>query len=343
MTNEIMIPETGEVPAYIRNSAAAKAANDDAAFGISTGAPPRIKISGKQFKLVDGNGEEKSFPPASMVPGPDGNTYMPVIVLRAKKELRKTWYASRYNPNEEPASPDCFSEDSITPHPSIQTPQSDSCETCACNAWGSGTDQDGNATAGKACSDTKILAVHVPNYGIHSLKIPPSSLKNFGLFVTTLSNKGIPVGTVRTFVGCDMDCDYPKLQFQFGGFIEENLLPAVDKLRDSDEVTAIIGGSQSVALPAKTVDNSAVEARVKAEAEAKAKAEAEAKAKAEAEAKAKAEAEAKAKAEAEAAAASQEQDPLGLGLGATNDLGLDNPPPTDDGPSTDDLKAALGL
>lgn len=336
MSNDLMIPDAGSVPAHIRNAELAKRANEDAATGISTGAPPRIKVSAKQFKLVDGNGEEKSYPPASMIPGPDGNTYMPVIVLRAKRALNKTWYASKYNPAEETEAPDCFSEDAVKPHSTIKKPQSDSCETCGCNAFGSGTDQEGNATAGKACADTKILAVFVPNHGVHSLKIPPGSLKNFGLFVKKLSGSGIPVGSIKTFVGFDMNCEYPKLDFQFGGFLEEAVMPKVEELRKSDEVNDIVGDFGLMAIQSSNAssDNTAAEAAAKKKAEAAAKK--------------KAEAAAKKKAEAEA-------DDLGLGLDTagdtgTADLGLDTAGDAETGgaaestgPTDDELRSELGL
>ncbi|UCE99951.1 MAG: hypothetical protein JSV82_02480, partial [Planctomycetota bacterium] len=291
MANDLMIPDSSEVPAYILDPKMAKQANDDAACGISTGVPPRIKIAGKQFQLVDGNSEVTPYPPASMVAGPDGNTYMPVIVLAAKRALQKNWYASKYNPNEEASAPDCFSDDAVKPHPSITSPQSDSCEICPLNAFGSGTDQDGNATAGKACTDMKILAVHVPNKGIHALRIPPSSLKNFGLFVKQLSNAGIPVGAIKTLLGFDLTSDFAKLEFRFGGYLDERFIPKVKELSGSEEVADIVGGIVVPPSAPKQIDNSA------AEAAAKKKAAAEAAAK-----KAAAEAAAKKKAAAEAAA-----------------------------------------
>ena len=276
MSNVMVIPEAENVPAHIRNPDAAKVANADAGCGISTGVPPRVKISAKTFKLVDGNGEEKPYPPAKMVADDEGNTYLPVIVLRAKRELRKTWYTGAYNPDEDAKAPDCFSEDTLKPHPEVNTPQSESCETCPLNAFGSGTDQNGNSTKGKACSDTKILAVFVPDFGVHSLKIPAASLKNFGLFVKNLSVKGIPVGSIKTLVGFDLTCDFPKLIFGFGGYLPEKVMPAIDKVRASEEVNDIIGGTSATALAVQPSDKAEADAKAKAEADAKAKAEADA-------------------------------------------------------------------
>jgi hypothetical protein len=165
---ELMNIDAANVPAYIKDAAAAAAANEAAAAGISTGFPPRVKLSSTNFVLVDGNGEEVPYPPAKLVPGPDDNVYLPVVALKAKKELSKTWYAGSYNKGADGVGPDCFSNDSERPDPSVPNPQSETCAMCPNNAWGSGTDQDGNATKGKACSDTKHLAVLVPGFGVHA-------------------------------------------------------------------------------------------------------------------------------------------------------------------------------
>ena len=241
MSNDLMIPEASSVPAYLRNPELARKANEEAASGISTGYPARVKLSGKQFTLVDGNGDETPFPPASLVAGPDGNVYLPVIVLRAKKALSKSWYAMAYNPNSDVfQAPDCFSEDSERPDASASAPQSDTCAACPQNAFGSGTDQNGTPTKGKACSDTKILAVHVPGFGVHMLRIPPASLKNFGLFVKQLSANGIPLGTVKTLIGFDLAETYPIMVFKFGGYLPENLIPKLAEMSESIEVSEIV-------------------------------------------------------------------------------------------------------
>jgi hypothetical protein len=240
--NTLMIPDAASVPAHIKNPELAKQANEDAAAGISTGIPARVKLSGKQFALVDGNGEETPYPPASLIPGPDGNTYMPMIVLRAKKALTKTWYAAAYNPDGDAVAPDCFSNDGEKPDASVAAPQADTCATCAYNAFGSGKDQNGNPTKGKACTDSKILAVFVPQYGIHSFKIPPASLKNFGLYVKHLSAAGIPVGAVKTLVGFDLTATFPVVVFQFGGYVDEKAMGKLAELAESSEVAEIISG-----------------------------------------------------------------------------------------------------
>lgn len=325
MSNDLMIPNKADVPAHILNPELARQANEEAAAGISTGFPARVKLAGGKFALVDGGGEEKAFPASKLFVGPDEVAYLPLIILRAKKALSKNWFASAYNPSDDGKGPDCFSGDAERPDPLALAPQSETCASCAHNAFGSGKDQAGNPTKGKACSDNKIMAAFVPGFGVHMLKVPPGSLKNFGLYVKQLSAAGIPLGNIKTLIGFEPTKTTSELIFRFGGYLPEDTLPKVLELSNSIETAEIIGGT---ATPAPAITRSPVPsgalasvnagAEAAAEAAAKAKEAEEAKAKA-AEAKAKeAEAKAKAKAEADAAKAAElaaQADVLDMDLG----------------------------
>lgn len=233
-----MIPEASEIPSYALNKELAKQMNEDAAAGISTGGSSRIKLSGKQFVLVDGNGNERTIKAGELFMAPDGNAYLPAVVLRAKKEIQKSWYAGAFNPNEEGQSPDCFSNDGLTPESSAPMKQCDSCAACPQNAYGSGKDQAGNATRGKACSDNKILAVFCMS-SVYKLKLPPASLKNFGMFVKELTARGIPVGNVKVLLGFAETATFPVITFKFGGFVPENALEKLYQLSTSEEAEQI--------------------------------------------------------------------------------------------------------
>lgn len=249
--NELMIPETADVPSYALNPDLAKQANMDAAAGISTGALPRIKMSGKTFALVDGNGDEVPVLANAMHIAEDGNAYLRCIVLAAKAPLVKSFYLKKFDPNAtEYEAPDCFSNDGVNPDPSIAAPQSSSCAACPRNAFGSGTDQNGIATAGKACSDNKILAVYLPHVkAVYKLKVAPASLKNFGLFVKNLSNRGIPLGNVITLLGFDQTLTYPSMTFHFGGWVPEQSLQALMTLAEAEETLDIVNETITVAAP----------------------------------------------------------------------------------------------
>jgi len=322
--NNLMIPDKNSIPAFLLNKAAASAIIDDAAAGIGAGMPPRIKLSAKQFLLVDSNGEEKAFPPSQMFAGDDG-FFMPTIILRAKRAFSKVWYLEAYNPNnEEVKAPDCFSLDALRPDPQASSPQCETCAACPNNAFGSGKDQNGNASKGKACTDNKILAVYAAG-AVYQLKIPPASLKNYRLYLdqVRVNLPDVPLYAINTLIGFDTASDFSVLTFRFGGFVgaktpdkQQALVELLAKKAQSPEAEVIIGNNGAVAalppppaaqqtLPAQT-GPTPEELAAKAEAEAKAAADAKAKADAAAAkkaAKAKADAEKAAKEAAEKAAA----------------------------------------
>lgn len=236
----LMIPDAAELPAYMINPELARQANEDAVFGVSTGFPPRIKMSGKAFSLVDGNGVETPIPGGKLFKGPDDNLYLKSVVLRAKKELRKRWFATKFDPSKEGVMPDCFSNDGVRPDASIPTPQCDTCANCPMNAFGSGSNENGVATNGKACSDEKLIAVFLPGYGLHELKVTPASLKNWGLYVKALTSRGIPVGNVFTLIGFVPEATFPVLTFQYGGAVPEAGLVKLAALAQSPEAAEIV-------------------------------------------------------------------------------------------------------
>ena len=252
MAYEIMIPDAAELPAHILNPELARQANEAAMANVSTGFPPRIKMGGKQFILVDGNGAETPIPMGKLFKGPDDNLYLKTVVLRAKAELQKRWYATKFDPSKEGVAPDCFSNDGVKPDASIPTPQCDTCAACPNNAFGSGSNENGAATAGKACTDNKMLAVFLPGQGVHELKITPASLKNWGMYVKALTSRGIPVGNVFTLVGFVSEATFPVLTFQYGGPVPESGIEKLAALAVSPEVEEII--NQRITYQAKQVE-----------------------------------------------------------------------------------------
>ena len=342
MANDLMIPESG-IPAHILAlGAAAVAADNEAALGgVSTGMPPRIKINGTKFALVSADGTELPFPASKLVIGPDENQYMPIVVLKAKPALSKQFYLKKYNKDEEGASPDCWSDDGQRPAVGVVAPISEVCASCPKNAFGSGTDQDGNPTKGKACSDNKVLATFVPGFGVFALKIPPASLKNWGGFVKKLTSANIPVTAIKTFVGFEPTSSSPVLVFQFGGFVDEKAMPKLQAMAATPEVMEIIGGAAAAPTQKALPASQEVIDQPPAEDEAKKKAAADAAAKKKADAAAK-----KKKAdEAAAAALAAKTPPPGDDLDLDMSFESNDPAPSADagGTSDDELAAALGL
>ena len=177
-----VIPEV--MPDYLKVLLAANPElaliNEEALSGSARPLPPTIVADkGKFIKKVDGQEttivypDEERFKAAGIVGTP--MTQLQAVVLKAKPGKEKAWYKERYTPGQEASSPDCYSEDGTTPAANCRDKQCENCASCPQNVFGSGTDQSGNPTNGKACSDRKILAIYAAG-SVFRFAVPPASL-----------------------------------------------------------------------------------------------------------------------------------------------------------------------
>lgn len=248
------VPAT--IPAYAVSLFNAAAINDEFSAGLPQGTSfPRIGLSGKQFvKHIDGTSEvitgAFTDPAGNQVTVPLSS--LKAVIMRGKASIDKTWYMEKYNPNAaEAKSPDCFSRDGIKPDASSPMKQCESCAQCAHNQFGSGVDQNGNPTKGKACADTKMLAIYGAG-GVFGFKIPSASLKNFNAYLTTLKGYGLTPPAVITNIAFDTAATYPILTFTYEGVLGEDQAQKIAAMRESQEVMDIIGGAASPTPPIST-------------------------------------------------------------------------------------------
>ena len=94
--------------------------------------------------------------------------------------------------------PDCASLNGITPY--VKEPiNPDGCVTCPFNKFGSGIDQDGNATRGKRCRDQKRVIVVLDEHDLPCrLMLSAMNIGPFDTYMMDLRDQGTPIGTVRT-------------------------------------------------------------------------------------------------------------------------------------------------
>lgn len=229
-----LIPSNIQIPAHLaKHVGTPSALNQALGTGIGGGGDnfPRISIKGSRFRIVE-DGTESVL----------DSTSLEVVIVGANPRLSKTWYATQWTPEAEPSSPDCFSLNGVSPHPDSTDPQNDLCASCPQNAWGSKVTPQGKEI--KACADQKRLAVVAaddPEGPVYLLQVTPAALAGLGKFQKDLSIRGIPAEIVRTKISFDTDASFPKLKFEFGGFIDEDTQAAVEKLFGTDEVKLITG------------------------------------------------------------------------------------------------------
>jgi hypothetical protein len=175
-----------------------------------------------------------------------------IVLIAAKPNLDKIYYASAFDPNlTETKSPDCSSNDGVKPKADSPIKQCENCAGCPQNQFGSGKDAQGNPSKGKACTDRKQLAIFANNTAC-GFSIPPASLKAFSHYVKETSRRGVDLSTAITVVGFDPNFSYPVLTFGFGGFLGAEQIAKIEVMSASQAVADIIGSGQLV-LPALEV------------------------------------------------------------------------------------------
>ena len=163
--------------------------------------------SGKSIRI----GQDKSF---TLPDGTKTRESLQLVVVDFVS--RNEYYEGAYN-KDDITPPNCFA---IHPEPKQLAPsdnspdkQADSCADCPMNQFGSAP-----TGAGKACKNTRVLAVMPPDADddteIWTLKVSPTAIKAFDGFVAGV-NRAFqlpPVGVVVT-VGFSDAKDFPSLEF----------------------------------------------------------------------------------------------------------------------------------
>ena len=232
---------TKAVPAFAR--AANGKGSIAAALSVSF---PVIRYKGKVWSMSKADGDREKIMreiDGEMQPAP----YIDVVILdvgpSADRKLNaKVWYAKAFVEGDEPTSPDCSSDDGITPRADSKNKQSDNCATCPKNVWGSGKEGKG-----RECGDSKRLAVATADNlkAPMLLIVPAGSLGGFNEYLNWLLKKGVDVcyATV-TRIGFDYDAAHPKMTFKAIGWVSEDPTPYLE----NEQIDFIVGRK---ALPAR--------------------------------------------------------------------------------------------
>ena len=175
------------------------------------------------------------------------NNEMHVIILAALVE--NAYYNGPYDPDA-PRSPVCFafSEDGedMEPHEKSHERQSDSCEGCQWNKWGS-ADQG----RGKACKNIRRLAVIPMGEGpgveeikaaeIATLTVPVTSVKGYSAFAKELTtHAGLPPFAYRVRIWLEDDAKSQfRVRFEAADRkpLPEKLMPAlIERVKEAEKL-----------------------------------------------------------------------------------------------------------
>lgn len=243
MSKSQVIPfESASLPAFLQET-----------FGLTNdllvsggGGYPTVSIKGKVFTLK--RGDEKTLITDS---NDEPARSLEVVILKAGPagdKLSKVYYASGYTEGSD-AKPLCYSNDGIAPGVNATEPQSKSCATCPKNVWGSHVSEDGKK--GKACSDSKRLAI-APAGQVNDpmlMRVPAASLKALTAFGQQLAKRGVPYQAVVAKIGFDYSVAHPALTFKPVGFVDESTLMEIKEVVESDLVKRICGEVEDLYVP----------------------------------------------------------------------------------------------
>jgi hypothetical protein len=219
----------------------------------------RISIRGGVFRMiVDGKevaqNEDRS---------------MNIVVVAANPNVSRSFYAGDYEEGKN-ISPDCWSNDGISPDTKVSEPQASKCASCPQNIAGSAK-QGG----GRACRFSQRMAVMLENDlqgDVYQLTLPAQSI--FGnvengkmpmqAYAKFLGGHGLPVTAVVTEMRFDTASATPKLTFKAVRPLEaDELANCQEKGRSSEAKAAIsqtpaaMDGAKPKAIAAKPVADDA--------------------------------------------------------------------------------------
>ena len=178
-----------------------------------------------------------------------------VVILKAQKELSRTYYATGYVEGVN-APPDCWSSDGVAPDSSVAQPINPVCATCPCDAWGSGATPA--APKAKACQQRRRTVV-VPyssdltneaGGGPILLSVPPGSLTNQVAYGNMLRDNKIHYAGVMTELSFTQDPSiaFPKIEFNYVGSLNDAEARVIIEMRGHEQVDRIL---QSKMVPAE--------------------------------------------------------------------------------------------
>lgn len=242
MAKNTLIPfneDSHSMPAHLQ-SVLGGPQNNELAGGVSGGYPV-ISFRGKTWSVNEGG-------TSTIVMKPDDEdeiaTALEVVIVKANPQLSKVYYEGGYVEGSQ-EKPVCYSNDGVKPAADAATPQCGTCAACPHNAWGSRISDNGSK--GKACSDSRRLAV-APSGELDRpmlLRVPAATLKDLAQYASMLTKRNAPYQAVVTKIGFDPTVAHPKLTFKATRWLSAEEAATVAETMQTDMVAQIIGTTPS--------------------------------------------------------------------------------------------------
>lgn len=182
---------------------------DTLAVAGNTTQNKRISIEGRVFRKIVG-GKEQSV---------NTDNSMNVIIVKMAHEASRTYYGGKVYKKGVKVSPVCWSNDSKTPDPEVDTPCASTCAECPNSVKGSG--QGGQGTACRLSWRLAVVLPNDPDGDIYQLVLPATSAFGkeengrwpFRPYIQMLANNNVSAGRVVTKMEFDINFPVPRLLF----------------------------------------------------------------------------------------------------------------------------------
>lgn len=242
-----IVPTNVQLPAHLAERMGQSNITGAMSAGVGGATYKRLSKRGSRFRIRDGAIENVL---------PDTSLRCIIVGVGPNEGVTKSFYKGAYDQNAkgDDKKPDCYSMDGIRPAKDAEDPQATSCANCPQNVWGSKMSESGNKM--KACADQKRLALisaddTSDDPEVYLYTVTPTELTPFANYGKILASKNWPVEMCVTELSFDTTTSYPKMQFNFKGFVPEHMVPVIDRLVQSDIVKEITGNKEVADEPLK--------------------------------------------------------------------------------------------
>ena len=196
---------------------------DTLAVAGNTTQNKRISIEGRVFRKIVG-GKEQSV---------NTDNSMNVIIVKMAHEASRTYYGGKVYKKGVKVSPVCWSNNSKTPDPEVDSPCASTCAECPNSVKGSG--QGGQGTACRLSWRLAVVLQGDPEGDVYQLVLPATSAFGkeengrwpFRPYIQMLANNNVSAGRVVTKMQFDINYPVPRLLFSPVAAVPDDVYEAV--------------------------------------------------------------------------------------------------------------------
>lgn len=235
----------GQVPAFAKNRGELSAMSKALAGGAGGG--KRISIKGGVFRLVHGGKEITAI----------DERYLDVVLVAAAEHVNRQFFLAQYDA-ENPAPPDCWSADGITPSADSENKQASKCSECPKNIAGSG---QGNSRACRYQQRVAVVLANDQEGDVLQLALPATSIfgkedgenRPLQAYARWLAAQNIDPSEVVTRMRFDTKSESPKLFFKAMRWLTDDEYPNIKEQGQSDDaikaITMTVSKMDNVSKP----------------------------------------------------------------------------------------------